>query len=248
MPKQATRSIAYVVLLLCAVYVGLRHGRPVMAASQRDKMVTVYIPIIHIRAAVPTGDLQIVHMGLYQSVQNPSNTVSLVARKPALLRVYAQSTNSENLPVVEVTIEARRSGQLLGSMTAEPKTISAQPSADDMHSTFNFDLPIEWLQGQVVLTAIVDSANAVIELNETNNTAQTTFQFHNVAPLNLTIVPISYVDTVTGITFSEPDQDPISQWLLSAFPISDIRVAIHEPFTFTGDLRQGQEWSRLLEE
>lgn len=249
MREQATRFIAFVVLLLGVVFAGLRHGEPVLAASQRDQGVKVYIPIVHIRAQEPAGDLQIVHMGLYQSVQNHSNGVTLIAHKPALLRVYAQSLHTgTSTPVTGVTIDAYRDGLFLGSLTAEPKPVSAQPSADDMHSTYNFDLPIQWLDGQVVLTATVDKANSVAELNELNNTSQSTFQFRSVAPLNLTIVPINYVDTVTGITFSEPGQDPISQWLLSAFPISDIRVAIHAPYTFTGDLRKGEEWTRLLEE
>lgn len=47
-------------------------------------------------------------------------------------------------------------------------------------------------------------------------------------------------------TFSQPGHYLLSDWLLSAFPISEIDVTIHEPFPFTGDLRQGGEWERLL--
>lgn len=249
MREQTTRLIALVVLLLCGAYVVLAHGEHVSAASQRDRTAMVYIPIVHIRAPQPTSDLQIIHMGLYQSVQNHSNDVPLVAHKPALLRVYAQaSAYSGAAPVAEVTIEARRNGNSLGSITVDAKPISSDPAADDLESTFNFDLPDAWLEGEVSLTATIDGRGLVAEYNEGNNVGQATFVFQNVPALNLTIVPIHYIDTVSGIEFSEAAHDPVSDWLLSAFPISEINVTIHEPYTFAGDLRQGSEWERLLGE
>lgn len=248
MREQATRLIALVVLLLCGAYVVFGHGEHVSAASQRDRTAMVYIPIVHIRAPQPTSDLQIVHLGLYQSVQNHSNDVPLVAHKPALLRVYAQaSSHSGSTPAAEVTVEARRDGQLIGVISVDAKPVSAAPSADDLDSTFNFDLPEAWLQGDVTLTATIDSPDAVSELNEANNARQATFVFHDVPALDLTIVPIQYVDTVTGITFSTAAHDPISEWLLSAFPISKVNVTLHQPLTFAGDLREGAEWARLLD-
>lgn len=248
MREQATRLIALVVLLLGGACIVFGHGERVSAASQRDRTTTIYLPIVHIRATQPTSDLQIVHLGLYQSVQNHSNDVPLVAHKPALLRVYAQaSTQSGTVPLAAVTVDAHRNGQLLGSISADAEHVSVAPSVDDLDSTFNFNLPDAWLEGDVTLTATIDSPDAVPELNEANNALQASFAFHAVPALDLTIVPIQYIDTVTGVTFYVAGHDPVSEWLLSAFPISEVNVTIHEPLTFTGDLRQGGEWSRLLD-
>jgi hypothetical protein len=249
MQGHATRHIAFVVLLLCVACVGVWHAGTAYAAPQRARVAKVYLPIVHLHVPAATRDLQIIHMGLYQSVQNPSNGVTLIADKPAILRVYAQASAADSpAPVASVTIEARRAGRPIGSRTVGPQAVSTAPTADDMTTTFNFDLPMEWLKGQVELTATIDKKSNVAESNESNNTRTGTFTFHEVPALDLTIVPITYVDTQTGITFSEPGHDPISEWLLSAFPVSEVNVAIHAPFTFTGNLRQADEWVRLLNE
>jgi hypothetical protein len=218
----------------------------VFAAPQRDQTIRVFLPAVYLSPQTAVSDLQIVHLGLYQSVQNQSNGVTLIAHKPALLRVYAQTAQ----PGVSatVTIEARRDGRLLGALTEGPHPVATQPMADVMDSTFNFDLPDDWLEGRVTLTATIDQANDLAEPDETNNATVSTFQFHSVPTLELTIVPVTYVDAITGVTFSQPAHDPISSWLLAAFPLSDIQVTIREPMTFGGDLRQATEWGRLLDQ
>lgn len=246
MQKQATRLIASVVMLLCVASAGLWYWQPLQAAPQRDQNIVVYIPVVHVRPPVAVGDLQVVHMGLYQSVQNPSNSVTLIAHKPALLRVYAQASADAAGNAGVVTVDAYRGQQYLGSLSVGPQAVTTQSSIDDLGSTFNFDLPKEWLEGQVTLRATIDPADAVAESNEVNNVSVSTFNFRAVPALELTIVPIQYTDTVSGLTFSQPGHDPLSDWLLSAFPISEIDVTIHEPFPFTGDLRQADGWVDLL--
>lgn len=248
MRERTTRLLAYVVLLLFGVFIVFGHGGQVLAAAQPDQTVTVYLPIVHFRAQQTTSDLKIVHLGLYQSVQSQSNDVTLVAQKPALLRVYAQSSSSSGPILADVTVHAERNGQSLGSLSISPQTVSSTPSADNLDSTFNFDLPLDWLSGEITLTATIDGNDLLSETNEANNALQATFTFQAVPALDLTIVPVHYIDSKTGAVFAEPGHDPISEWLLSAFPVSDINVTIHAPITFSGDLRQGDEWSRLLDE
>jgi hypothetical protein len=249
MRGHATRLITFVLLLLGIACVLPWRGESVSAASQPNQLVKVYLPILHVNAQPATSELHIVHMGLYQSVQSASNGVTLIADKPALLRVYAQASQfSGSTPLASVTVEASRDGATIGSLTIGPEVVPSEPTADDLDSTFNFDLPVEWLRGQVTLTATIDSANDVSEPDETNNSSSADFTFQTVPPLSLTIVPIQYVDIVTGITFTEPAHDPITPWLLAAFPISHVNVSYHSPLTFMGDLRRGEEWSRLLEQ
>lgn len=247
MHKRPTRRIAIVVLLLGMITVGPWFRGAIYAASQRVNRVMV--PVIVQRTVTPTHDLRITHLGLYQSVQNASNSVPLVAGKPAMLRVYVQETSGANPPAVaEVRVQAQRGGQLLGSLSIGPQAVSTQPSADRLNSTFNFDLPAAWLSGDVTLTADVDAVNTVPEFDETNNRRVAQFAFRAVAPLQVTIIPIHYLHTPTGTLYNAAAHDPISQWLLSAYPISQIDVALHAPYSFSGDLRKPGDWTRLLEE
>ena len=248
MREHATRHIALVVLLLCAVAVVARHWETVTAASQQEQAVRIYLPFVPVQET-PTEDLMIDHLGLYQSVQDQSNGVTLVARKPAMLRVHARSVRPDGNPSrAAVTVQAWRDGQSLGTLTIGPQTVSLRPSADDLGSTFNIDLPLEWLQGSISLKVAIDREGAVPEWSETNNTMTADFSFREVPALELTIVPITYIDTVTGVTFTETAHDPISGWLLSVFPLNRIDVTLRAPYTFRGDLRRGDEWTRLLGE
>lgn len=97
-----------------------------------------------------------------------------------------------------------------------------------------------------MVMASIDAPDSFSEVNEGNNSVRATFHFHEVAPLKVTIVPITYTDTVTGKTFHKAGHDPLSYWLLSAFPISAVQVEIHAPLNFTGNLRLGEDWGRLL--
>ena len=71
----------------------------------------------------------------------------------------------------------------LGSLTIGPQAVPAQPSTDILSSTFNFDLPHDWLSGNVTLTASVDPVNTVLEVNESNNDHTAQFTFHDVCLL-----------------------------------------------------------------
>lgn len=250
MGVRTTRLIAFVVLtLVIAAFVIIFSKRSALAANQADGVYVAYMPIVPVRPEQKTGDLVITHMGLYQSVQNQYNDVTLVARKPALLRVFVNSVNLGGTSHTSfVTVDAYRDGQFVGSIISEPKPVPTLAIAGDIESTFNFNLPDDWLKGKITLIARIDGFDEIGEENENNNALESKFVFRDVPALDLTIVPIIYKDTVTGLTFQAAGHDPISQWLLSAFPISHINVTIHDQVTFTGDLRRGEEWERLLVE
>lgn len=245
MQERPTRLIALVALLLAAALMQLGSLGTTYAATQRRSSQKIFMPAVLQRPPV-SQDLSITHLGLYQTVQTAANSVSLVAHKPSLLRVFAQVQDAATPPVAEVTVYAYQGTTFLGSLTIGPQAVPAQPSTADLSSTFNFDLPHDWLVGNVTLTASVDAVNTVLEVNEGNNDRTAQFLFYDVAPLDLTIVPIHYHDTRTGRLFEEPAHDPISDWMLGAFPVSHINIRYHTPFYFAGDLRQPAEWTRLL--
>lgn len=245
MQERPTRLIALVALLLAAALMHLGSVGTTHAATQRRSSQQIFMPAV-LQRPPATQDLSINHVGLYQTVQTAANSVSLIAHKPSLLRVYAQAQGATTPPVAEVTVHAYQGGSFLGSMTVGPQAVPAQPTTEDLSSTFNFDLPHDWLSGSVTLMASVDAVNTVLEANEGNNDHTAQFTFHDVAPLELTIIPINYHDTRTGRLFEDPPHDPISDWLLGAFPVSRVNVTYHSPFNFAGDLRQPAEWERLL--
>ena len=248
MRERPTRLLAVVVLLAAALIL-LGSGGTTHAAAQRRATQKVFMPAVLQRPAeAATQDLTITHLGLFQSVQTATNSVSLIADKPALLRVFAQATGTTIPPVAEVTVRAQRGETYLGSLTLGPEAVSTQPTAGDLNTTFNFDLPSSWLSGDVTLTATIDAVNTVPEANEVNNAHTSQFSFLEVAPLQLTIIPIRYTHTPTGQEFLDPPHDPVSNWLQGAFPVSRVDVSYHVPFSFSGDLRQPGEWQRLLEE
>lgn len=249
MRERPTRQIAIVVLLLGVALVGPWFGKTILAASQQGQNNRIMMPVVYMQPSQSVHDLKIVHMGLYQTVQNASNSVTLVAGKPALLRVFAQNAPDATPPAVaEVTVYARREGKVLGSLTVGPQAVSAHPSVDNLNSTFNFDLPHQWLSGEVTLSAEIDAVNTIAEFNENNNQRTDRFTFRDIQPLDLTIIPIHYIDTRTGQLYADPAHDPISDWLLSVFPLSRVNVSFHAPYTFSGDLRNPSEWTRLLNE
>ena len=249
MRGQPTRLLA-VVVLLGAVLLAPRFGNVMLAESQRngDRDKSVFFPVVYMRPVQTTLDLHITHIGLYQSVQNASNSVTLVAGKPALLRVYAQANAANPPAVAEVTVRAQRGQTNLGSLTLGPQVVPVSPSAGDLQSTFNFDLPHEWLSGDVTLSATIDAVNTVAEANESNNERTERFAFRTILPLNLTIVPIHYTHLPTGRVYAEAPHDPLSDWLRAAFPVGQVNVSYHTPFAFAGDLGNPNEWQRLLQE
>jgi hypothetical protein len=243
-----TRQTALTLFVLFITSVSLWYRSNNLAASGDDQRIEVFMPILHIRSLAPTADLRIVHMGLYQSVQDATNGISLVAGKPALLRVYAQAMSSHDPDVqTEVTVRAYRDNQYLGSVKSAKQPVPIQPTSHDFDSTFNIELPLQWLHGRLDLIATIDDADWIPELNENNNSAEHSFTFQPVPPLNLTIVPIIYNDTRRGITYQPTFGDPISDWLHSAYPVAEINVSHHAPYHFTGDLSTPGDWQRLLE-
>jgi hypothetical protein len=66
--------------------------------------------------------------------------------------------------------------------------------------------------------------------------------------LELTIIPIDYHHEPDGRHYPAVNHDPISDWLLSVFPVSRVNVSYHAPYTFVGNLNDGLEWKRLLDE
>lgn len=235
-------------LLLLPIIIAAFHWQTASAATTKNNRGRhVYLPVVNSVPAA-TVDLRVKELSISQSVQDRHNGVPLVAGRMTVLRVSAQALNPQSQTAALVSVTALRAGTPIGEVRSSPRVIPTNPTIGDYDSTFNFVLPNEWLTGQVVLSVLVDPDNAVSETNEGNNGASHTMVFQNVAPLEITIVPIDYTHTPDARLYPGVRHDPISDWLKSVYPVSEVKISYHAPYRFVGNLSDGEEWGRLLDE
>jgi hypothetical protein len=206
-----------------------------------------YLPLV--TAGGNTPDLAITGLEVTQSTQTSGNSLSLVAGRPTVVRVYAVSDQEVPVSNVTVSLSASRNGvSLPGSpIRVLPKSVGRISTRDSYTSSFNALLPQAWLSGGVTIMATLDPDNAVAEVSEANNTARATLTFHAVPELDVKIIPIRYTHTPSGRTYAAPTRDTVSDWVMRSYPISSVRVTFHAPVDFSGNLSSTREWERLLD-
>jgi hypothetical protein len=208
---------------------------------------SVFLPWVARQQSI---DLTITRLEISQAIQTPGQTVPLVANRPVVVRVYLQAIAPQAINGVNVSFAATRAGApLAGSpLVVGPVTAPLAPAQGVYASTVNVTLSEAWRAGNVTLTVTADPSNAFGESDETNNQRATTLVFNNVPPLDLKIVPIQYHDTRTGTDYPAVSTDPVSELTRRMFPLSGINVSYRASYSFTGDLSNVNEWSRILNE
>lgn len=207
---------------------------------------TFFLPIV---SRPPPADLSIAAFEVTQATQKLDNTVSLVAGKASVVRVYAQTDASNGVAGVYVSVSATRNNlPLAGSpLLLGPKTVSTTWSRGDLNTSYNFSLPSDWLSGAVTLQIRVDPNNLIDEgSKETNNTATFQASFTNVPPLEVKVVPITYIDPRTNITYPEASSSYLGPGLVRMYPISSAPVTRRTGITWDDDLRLETNWVNLL--
>jgi len=203
-----------------------------------------------IKPSMGTIDLTIAKLEVTQSIQTGSNSVPLVANRDTVVRVFAKTGESTPTQGIEVSLSAKQNGvSLPGSpLLSDTQGVSPNPSRSALSSTYNFIIPKTWTSGQVTIEAKVDSSQAIIETNESNNTASAVLDFVVMPALDLKIVPINYFHD-RGSSFEyypAGTNDHISADVMQMYPLHDVNVSFHSPINYVGDLREGYEWSDLL--
>lgn len=231
-------SLLSLFALALALIVGLSVDiRQSAAAPVGDPQTFTYLPLIS-----RSPDLLITKLELSQSIQDVNNGVALVANRPTVVRVFTASTTGSDMPNTSITLAATRGGTTLTPVTSITKTASGASSRADLNSTYNITLPASWLSGTVVITAKVTG--------QTQGSLTQSFTFYTVPTLNVMIVPINY--TQTGAAggngfYAAPTSEQISDWIMRAYPLSNMNITFHSPASFTGNLRENSgDWSNLL--
>jgi hypothetical protein len=183
-----------------------------------------------------------------QATQNLNNTVSLVAGKSTVVRVYAQSNINEGLGGVYVSVSGTRNGvPLTGSPLLQgPKSVSPSWSRGNLNSSFNFPLPANWLSGTVTLQIRLDPNNAINELNEDNNLITYVANFTNVPALDVKVVPIEYTDPGTNLTYPAASSNYLAPGLIKMYPITSATVTRRATISWSQNLSNQTSWLNLL--
>jgi hypothetical protein len=203
----------------------------------------IYLPTI---SRLVYTDLNINSLEVTQAVQNPNNSVPLVAGRPTILRIYPHTNTFDPVQGVSVSVSATRSGQLLpGSpLMTGPASVVVNPARNDINSSFNVRLPSDWLSGVVTLLITIDPENYIEEKDDTNNTFSTTLTFNVVPDLYVTVIPVNHYVDVQYIGPSEYSY--IEEKLMKTYPVKAVHITHHANYNFDGTLIDLYGWNSLL--
>lgn len=144
----------------------------------------------------PIVDLSVDEMTINQVfLLDPSiGTDTLVANKPSMARIFVNING--NIPNSEIPTELTLSNNAGDTISIGPENKPSFTTTDpDFNQSINLLLPPAWLSGTITMTAIVDPDQMFIETNESNNTKQNDFTFHNPEnDLRINYAQIPYID------------------------------------------------------
>jgi hypothetical protein len=217
-------------------------GRPV------GSDVVTFLPLL--ARQQPLIDLSLTGLETTQATQTAGMNVPLIAHRPALLRIFAETSAEVATAGVDLAITAARGGvPLAGSpLLLNGESVVPEARRDDLDSTINVLLPAGWLERDVDLHVTLDPQNTIPEWDEDNNQGAMDLSFSPVPPMNITIVPIHYTHTPNGQTYPPPSVDTISDFIRRTYPVSTLNVTFRTAYNFVGNLDEGLEWGRLLDE
>ena len=237
--RGALLVILLIVLLLFSI-------QPVFAAGCGEGKHCAYLPHVKSPAA---GDLVIQGIEATQAVQDPSNSVPLVAGRNTLLRIYARTVGTSTpISNVKISVEAAGAYTLNEAPRSYSATVPLSYDRASIQGSINITLPAQWTSGSVTLIVRLDPDNQIAENSESNNAITKTFNFQTVAPLKIKIVPIKCVNEKDGHTYPAPTKDSISDWIARTYPVPGVEVSWHAAHTFKGNLSTADGFSRLLNE
>jgi hypothetical protein len=205
----------------------------------------LFVPLV-----ARTGvDLAITGIEVTQSIQTQQNDVPLIAGRPTVVRVYARNNRAVPVNNVVLTLAATRDGVPLdpSPLRVGPWAVFPQPERGDFSTSFNVLIPLAWTVGDLVLTVTVNESDNSLDPLPGNDTASLSLHFVSVPPLDVMLVPITYVHAPSGRTYLAIEQERVSDWVMRVFPFPYIRVAWHAPVSFSGDLTADNGFGNLLE-
>ncbi|MBI5567686.1 MAG: hypothetical protein HY870_22495 [Chloroflexi bacterium] len=200
---------------------------------------TVYLPLILKPLPVLTPVFE-----LTQGVQQPDNSVRLIAQRPGVLR-WSLTAPSAVTNVSGYLMATRNGETLAGSplaATNNPRTLKSTVDRTVLNDTFNFQLPTGWADGTVNFSAYATNTSGFM-----TTTSALAFNFSTSAVMQVKVVPIAYQCTSggTGTTTPTGPYDYLVDYTFRAYPVPSIALTTHTPIPFSGPCLNGvpKPWS-----
>jgi len=200
MLKQGIISVGFIGMLAAVLMViaAPADASPLSTPAQDCEVVscTVYLPIIFkpIPLIAPIFELT-------QGVQQPDNSVRLIAQRPSVLR-WSLTAPSAVANVSGYLMATRNGETLAGSPLAalnNPRALKSTVDRAVLNDTFNFQLPADWANGTVNLSAYATNTTGFI-----TTTSALPFNFSASAVMQVKVVPIAYQCTSGGTGITTP--------------------------------------------
>jgi hypothetical protein len=213
---------------------------------------TTTLPITASAPPNPTGpDARISRVEWGQTIVKEN--FKLIEGKQALLRIYALADRAG--VATGVRAQVWRSGVYQGEVALTgPTTLPTAETPADLTQTFRGTVPANWMAAGLEVRIQIDPSNTLAESDENNNSRTLNPTLMTAAnTLYLTAVPVRYTDTL-GTTSTTDDVvrtatiPNFSPLLLDVFPLKAVQTTNRATYNFTGNLKNGSDWSRLLGE
>lgn len=189
---------------------------------------TVYLPIILKPIPAITPQFEVT-----QGIQQPDNSVRLIAGRTTYVR-WTLTAPAATSGVSAYLTGTRDGVPLAGSPLAalnNARTVGTTANRAVLNDTFNFQLPADWTNGTVNLSASANNASGFI----TYTTAQA-FQFSTTPNMAVKVVPIAYHCTSggSGTTTPTAPYDYLIDYTFRTYPVPGITLSTHAPVPFNG--------------
>ena len=252
--RTALRAIGILAVLLGLLGVTIpreAHASPDRPSPLAQTGSVLFLPLVFSNQPELESGLEVT-----QSVQQPDNSVQLVAGRSTFVR-YTVASGAADTDVSAFLSGARGGVALPGSPLAalnNPRTLEASPDRTVLGDTFNFDLPDSWTSGTIVLQGSASNGGSFTTLG-----AQEAVSFLGNIPLGVTVVPIAYTCTSGGsgtITPSGPF-DYLDDWPYKLYPVPAVDLGTHGAVSYSGPCTNNlptpvysttgtNDWSQML--
>ena len=213
----------------------------------------------------PVTGLDISKISIYQGVEvplmengaaSPEGYAPVVADKDAMMRVFVERQSTWSTRTVRAVLTARGSSVPSGTVLTADKSVSADSTDQTLSSTFNFDIPGEYLSGDfqysVALIEIDGSGTGSSDASRWPSSGTTSLDEKNTGgPLRFVIVPVEYNADGSGRVPDTGDDmlETIREYFYTNYPIpyDEIEIVVDDVFPWSSAVEaDGTGWESLL--
>ena len=212
-----------------------------------------------IAATATTSDvlnLTIAAVVVDQASQTFTNTVPLIAGRPALLQVYPLASKA-NTVRPSVRVRLYRGTTLVNTfiLGARPTSVPTTAFETFLENTWYAIIPGSAIQPGISLLADVDPTNSIFEFSKADNTFPLSgtpmpLDVRTPATVNVTLIPVLQVPNGRQGDITEANKATYMEFAYRVFPITAYNAVVHAPSSYSSEVSTTYDntWSTLLSE